>query len=275
MRLGQLARQLEVKPEKIVSFLLKKKDITIKEHPNSKVEDDLIEVITTHFQPVAEEPEVTEETEKVVAKEVVVEEQVEEVVEEQKEPEHIETAKPEAAQELKIIGKIDLPNKAEINVEVDGVVYDQETLDKKKKEELKEEREKKAIEKEEKRKEDEERKAKAREQRLIEQERQAMLETEKHNILTKEEERKKEIILKAQKDREDKLEAARKAKQKEHYNQQFSATAATKKKKKVTAKAAEPQAETVEITESTSKEAPVVEAREKSAFKRFVKWLNT
>ena len=65
MRLGQLARQLEIKPEKIVSYLEKEKQLTIKEHPNSKVEDDLIEVITTHFKPaVAEEVETTEEVRK-------------------------------------------------------------------------------------------------------------------------------------------------------------------------------------------------------------------
>ena len=55
MRLGQLARQLEIKTNKIVSFLEEKKNITIKSHPNSKIEDDLIEVVTNHFKPITKE----------------------------------------------------------------------------------------------------------------------------------------------------------------------------------------------------------------------------
>ena len=43
MRLGQLARQLDIKIEKIVSFLKKEKQITIGEHPNTKVDDGLVD----------------------------------------------------------------------------------------------------------------------------------------------------------------------------------------------------------------------------------------
>jgi hypothetical protein len=268
MRLGQLARQLEIKPEKIASFLLKEKEITIKEHPNSKVEDDLIDLITNHFAPIVEE---VKEEKEAVTKEVIIEK--EEVIV-QKEPEHIETVKAEAPQELKIVGKIDLPNKKEINIEVDGVVYDQETLDNKKKEELAADRERKAIEKEAKRIEDEERKAKAREQRKVEQERQAMLETEKNNLLSKEEEKKKAAIIKAQQEREQKLEAKRKAKQAEHYSQKFSPTSAPLKKKKSTkTKAAEPVAEIIE----TPQAAPALEedTLQLNGFQKFIKWLNT
>lgn len=268
MRLGQLSRQLDIKSEKIISFLEKEKGIIIKEHPNSKVEDDLIELITSHFNPVIEEIEIKEVP---VPETPTKEESKEDAAAPLVEPKHIETVKPEAPQELKIVGKIDLPDKSQINVEVDGVIYDQETLDNKKKEGLAADRERRKEEKEAKQKEEEERKAKAREQRKIEQERQAMLETEKNNILSQEEEKKKAIILKAQQDREKKLEEKRKAKQAEHYAKQFSPKTQTPKKKK---KIAEEQTIEGEI-QNQVKEEQLEEVKEKSAFKRFIKWLNT
>jgi hypothetical protein len=262
MRLGQLARQLETKPEKIVLFLETEKKITVKMHPNAKVEDELIEELTAHFKPITEEviAEVVEE--KVAKKEKI--KAKEEEIPVVAPPEHIETVKAIPAQELKIIGKIDLPDKKEIQVEVDGVVYDQETLDAKKKEELAAEREKKSAEKEAKRKEDEERKAKAKEKRDIEAERQAMLETEKHNMLSKEEEKKKAIILKAQKERERKLEEKRKQLQKEHYIKKH-AIKSKKKIKKATI------AEEVKIEEQVQQQ----EVEKLTGFKKFLKWLNT
>ena len=104
MRLGQLARQLDTKTDKIVAFLEKEKQLTIKTHPNSKVEDDLIEEITAHFKPNATEEVVETEPAKEEVKKA--EKQVEEKVEEVIVPEHIETVKAAPAQELKIIGKI-------------------------------------------------------------------------------------------------------------------------------------------------------------------------
>jgi hypothetical protein len=274
MRLGQLARQLEIKPEKIVSFLQKDKNITIKSHPNSKVDDDLIEVITTHFKPVVEEEIIAVQKEKVIAKETK-EEAVESVKEDPKPIEHIETVKATPAQELKIIGKIDLPNKKDIQVEVDGVVYDQETLDEKKKEEQKAEKERKAIEKEAKRKEEDEKRRIAREKREVEAERQAMLKTEKHNLLSKEEERKKAIILKAQQEREERLEAKRKEKQAAHYAQQVASKPTAKKKKKAISKATPELAAAENLSHDETPEVKVEEVRETSIYKRFIKWLNT
>jgi len=272
MRLGQLARQLEVKPDKIVSFLAKEKNITIKSHPNCKVEDDLIEEITARFKPVVAEATPPKEEEKAPAPKAEIKE--DDLEEAPKPVEHIETPKPAAAQELKIIGKIDLPNKKEIKVEVDGVVYDQETLDEKKKEDQKAEREKKAQEKEAKRKEEEEKRKIAREKREVEAERQAMLKTEKHNLLSKEEEKKKELILKAQKEREERLEKKRKKRQKQHYKQQVAAKSPVKKKKKVAPKSASPTTEPTAKVE-TSQAAKVEEVQETSLYKRFIKWLNT
>jgi hypothetical protein len=274
MRLGQLARQLEIKPDKIVAFLEKEKGITIKTHPNSKVEDDLIELISAQFKSAVKEVEIKEEPK--AKKENPTVKETEVIAEEAPKPvEHIETVKAAAPQELKIIGKIDLPNRKEVKIEVDGVVYDQETLDIKKREDKKIESEKKAIANEAKKKEADEKRRLAKEKREVEAERQAMLKTEKHNLLTKEEEKKKAILLLTQKKREEKLEAKRKKSQKDHYKQQVSATTSTtvKKKKKVVENKAEQATESVTETEIIQ---PIVEeVREKSVYKRFIKWLNT
>jgi hypothetical protein len=269
VRLGQLARQLEIKTEKIISFLEKEKKITIKTHPNSKIDDDLIEGIIAHFTPYKEK-----KIEKILAdKEVVVEKKPkkkttpkkETIVEEKIVVEHIETPTTNITGP-KIIGKIDLPDKANIQVEVDGVVYDQEFLDKKKKDDLKAEREAKAAEKEAKKKEEQEKKRIALEKRKIEEERQAMLANEKHNILTAEEERKKAIIEKAIREREERLEQKRKERQKQFYKQQVAPSQKKKQAKPNKVDAIE-QTEAKTFVEETPKET--------SVFKRFIKWLNT
>tara|TARA_B100000809_G_scaffold237037_1_gene256491 strand:- start:2401 stop:3237 length:837 start_codon:yes stop_codon:yes gene_type:complete len=278
MRLGQLARQLDTKPEKIVSFLEKEKSVTIKSHPNCKVEDDLIEEITKHFKPIVTEEIITptpskEKKVKAVAETPKTEAPIAEAIETPAPIEHIETKKAPAPQELKIIGKIDLPNKKEVSVEVDGVVYDQETLDEKKKEDLKANKEKKAIEKEAKKKADDEKRKLAKEKREVEAERKAMLATEKSNQLTKEAERKKEIVLKAQKEREAKLEKKRKKRQADHYTQNV--TAGKTKKKKTATKAAINTEATLDGNKSEASAKPIEEVQEKSIYKRFIKWLNT
>lgn len=56
MRLGQLARKLDIETNDIVKYL-KKQDIIIDNHLNTKLEDEQIELITTHFH----KPEVKEE----------------------------------------------------------------------------------------------------------------------------------------------------------------------------------------------------------------------
>ena len=271
MRLGQLARQLDTKPEKIVSFLEKEKSITIKSHPNCKVEDDLIEEISNHFKPLGSEEIVTPvPSTKVAAKTPA----TEDIIAPTPAPvEHIETKKAPVPQELKIIGKIDLPNKKEVSIEVDGVVYDQETLDEKKKADLKVDKEKKAIEKEAKKIADDEKRKLAKEKREVEAERKAMLATEKSNQLTKEAERKKEIVLKAQKEREEKLEKKRKKRQADHYTQNV--TAGKVKKKKDATKTAEKTEATLEGNETPTTIQPIEEVKEKSIYKRFIKWLNT
>lgn len=260
MRLGQLARQLDIKTEKIVLFLEKEKNVTVKSHPNSKVPDELIEIVTTHFTPVVNE-------EKVTVSKIETPKEVKEEAKEIVTPTHIETVKAAPAQELKIIGKIDLPNKKEIKVEVDGVVYDQETIDSKKKEELAADRERKLAEKKAKAKEAEEKKAKAKEKRAIEAERQAMLETEKNNLLSKEEEKKKAEALQIEQERLRKLEIKRKKQQKEHYTKKHSSAKTKQANKKLK------KNNTVE--EKINTQTKHKEVEKLSAFQKFIKWLNT
>jgi hypothetical protein len=263
MRLGQLSRQLEIKPEQIVSYL-EKKGIIVKQHPNAKVEDELIEELTSHFKPVVEE-EVLETIEEPVIKKEEPKPIIEETNQQpQAEPEHIETLKPVAAIGPKIIGKIDLPDKTQINVEVDGVVYDQETLEAKKKESIKEERERKETEKEAAKKAAEEAKEQARIKREEEQARKIKEEAERIEKKLKEKAKQDAIRLKKEEEKRKALEKARKLKQKEHYNQKFKPKTKPSKPKKVTEKPKE-------IKENTKIEA----VQEKSLYKRFIKWLNT
>lgn len=262
MRLGQLARQLETKPEKIVEFLEKEKNITVKSHPNAKVEDELIEELTAQFKPVVK-VETPTKTEKEVAKkeETPIKKEEEIII---ATPEHIETVKVAPVQQLKIIGKIDLPDKKEIKIEVDGVVYDQETLDAKKKVELAANKEKKDEEKAAKKKADDVKRALAKEKRAIEAERKAMLETEKNNMLSKEEEKKKAEALKIQQEQEQKRKNKKKKEQAAHYSKKHIATTNIQKKKKK------------KITEEVKETYTTAQPEEKlTGFKKFLKWLNT
>jgi len=50
MRLGQLARKLNIKPNQIVSFLKKEHSISVDESLNSKIEDNILELVMTEFK---------------------------------------------------------------------------------------------------------------------------------------------------------------------------------------------------------------------------------
>ncbi len=264
VRLGQLARQLNIKTDKIVSFLSKEKQCTIGEHPNTKVPDELVDVVISQFAPPAEEPKTVEEKPKAVEEKKDEPVQVEVPAEEEKkEPEHI-SAPSLKIDGPKVVGKIDMPDKKDIQVEVDGVVYNQEFLDKKKKDELEAERQRIAEEKERKKKEEKEKREKAIEQRRLETERQEMLKKEEHNILTIEEERKRAAEEKKMREREARLEKKRKQKQKEFYAKQHAANFTPPKKKKEDKPKVEEEVKGQEVIEE--KLSPV---------KRFLKWLNT
>ena len=267
MRLGQLARKLDIKTEQIVSYIAEEKKIAIKEHPNSKVEDDLVPLIEAHFTPQVEEVETIVEVEEIVVKEEVIEEVTPEEPVVAEAPKHIETVKPDTASGPKIIGKIDLPDKIQINVEVDGVVYDQETLEAKKKEDQKVERERKIAEKEAAQKAAAEAKEQARIKREEEEFRKAKQEAERIEKKLQEKAKQDAIRLKKEEEERKALEKARKEKQKEHYNQKFKPKVKPNKTKKTLIQ--EPVATEKTILTQTE------EVQEKSLYKRFIKWLNT
>lgn len=50
MRLGQLARKVNVKPAQIISFLEKEHDITVEENLNSKIEEKSLELVLAEFK---------------------------------------------------------------------------------------------------------------------------------------------------------------------------------------------------------------------------------
>lgn len=149
MRLGQLARKLEVKSADIVSYLASEHKAEISAHPNSKVDDKLVPAISKHFKVVADDSmaEEVNATHKDLAETAVKKEKVKELkapkalkkaneVDEVTAPknkidengeeiinpapefeeaidydnaEHIETVKPEELAGLKVVDKIDLP----------------------------------------------------------------------------------------------------------------------------------------------------------------------
>jgi len=50
MRLGQLARKLDIKPTQIVSFLTKSHNINVEENLNTKIEDDILKLVLDKFK---------------------------------------------------------------------------------------------------------------------------------------------------------------------------------------------------------------------------------
>jgi hypothetical protein len=124
MRLGQLARKLEIRPAEIVEFLALN-HIQIEEGANTRLEDDLVNMILRQFNPdflteVAGEPiekNEPEDSEPVVWAETVLQE-----TEAKSETPDVEAVMPKEAMEvikapkvelsgLKVLGKIELPEK--------------------------------------------------------------------------------------------------------------------------------------------------------------------
>jgi len=175
MRLGQLARKLEVKSADIVSYLANEHKAEISAHPNSKVDDKLVSAVSKHFlvdkgdsianqvgaanKDTAETPIKTEkikdlkvpkkvkEVNKVVSPKNKIDENGEEIINPAPEfeeaidydnAEHIETIKPEELAGLKVVDKIDLPPPPPPKmIEVDGVMMEESEFKKKKAEEHK------------------------------------------------------------------------------------------------------------------------------------------
>lgn len=127
MRLGQLARQLEVPAQHIIEFL-KGEGISISEHPNSKFPEEYEKKVLQHFgasisEEVAPEPEVPameveEQPEKAIEEdppitkaEPVVGAEPTPIIEEAAAPEEPEVIKAPKIElpGLKVVGKIELP----------------------------------------------------------------------------------------------------------------------------------------------------------------------
>lgn len=142
MRLGQLSRKLELPTAKIIAFIEKEFEVTISDHPNTKIEDSFLDKIEAKF--IKDEPKPVEKvaSPKEIKSEVVKPEPILEVEEtkkiepevieelttsdhsihdligkaqkiedeEDKEIELIKAPKPELKQ-IKVLRKIDLPQK--------------------------------------------------------------------------------------------------------------------------------------------------------------------
>ena len=132
MRLGQLARKLNIKPTQIVSFLTKEHSITIDESLNSKIEDTILELVMGKFKVDApqkvikrakksiETPEV-----KIESKPIEVETKVEVEVEIVTDP--IETPKVELEIEEEVI---DIENViTTVTEEVANEIFEEEAID--------------------------------------------------------------------------------------------------------------------------------------------------
>jgi len=137
MRLGQLSRKLDLSTSKIVTFIEKEFEVTIENHPNTKIDDNFLEKIEAEFKvepkPVEtpSEPVVTtaetdlpaskEQDQEALVEEPVQETKVEETsevvekaeVDEEEEIELIKAPKPELKQ-IKVLRKIELPQKKKV-----------------------------------------------------------------------------------------------------------------------------------------------------------------
>lgn len=267
MRLGQLARKINTKTSQIVSFLEKEKSVILNIHPNSKIPDAFVDEIILHFQPKpekkvlptkAQEP-VKEKTEKVT---VSVKNKI---IEKETSVEKPTTITP------KIIGKINLPDKSKIELELDGVVYTQEALEQKKKADrthLKAIKEKEVQEKIELKRNLDEKNKKERERKLAESLRLKDLATKEKNILSAEEEKIKQKKEKEKAKHQEKLKQKAKEAKKIHYEKRVI-------KQKPVVKNIEPTTKTI-LKEDLKPSLNEIEQKESLNFlQRFLKWLNS
>ncbi len=274
MRLGQLARQINISTDKIVSFLEKEKKITINPHPNAKIPDEHIDAITNNFI-VIEDKIAVSKSEKNTTKP----EEVPKKTKKETEPEKPVVEKIKVAETIsavptpKIIGKIDLPDKSKIEVNVDGVVYTEEELEQKKREEReanKAQKEQEAIEKAKQKKIAEEKKRIENEKKLAEQLRLKDLQDKEAKLLSVEEQNRRKEKEKKKADQEAIRKKKAKEAKKRFYEQQLKEIEKNKKvKQKTTAKKQEEEIVLPKQPVTIEEETP------KSFWGKFLKWLNT
>lgn len=277
MRLGQLARQINISTEKIVTYLEKEKQVTLNPHPNAKIPDEHIDAITNNFVVIEEETVSERERERERENDKISKTPRE--IKKETEPEKPVVEKIKVAESIsavptpKIIGKIDLPDKSKIEVNVDGVVYTEEELEQKKRDEReanKAQKEQEEIEKAKQKKLVEEKKRIENEKRLAEQLRLKDLQDKEAKLLSVEEQnRRKE---KEKKKAEQEVIRKKKAKEakKRFYEQQLKEIERNRTVKQKTVTKTSKQEEVTEIKPvETTEETP------KTFWGKFLKWLNT
>ncbi|MBL7850538.1 MAG: hypothetical protein JNN04_06520 [Cyclobacteriaceae bacterium] len=115
MRLGQLARQLDITPDKIVSFL-GSRDIALDSSANARVDDAYVDLIIQHFAPGNEtlREQIHQQTDTTSVEPAVTENSTVEPL-----PEVIKAPKVELPG-LRVVGKIELPEKKKKEPEKSG-----------------------------------------------------------------------------------------------------------------------------------------------------------
>ena len=275
MRLGQLARELKIKPSEIVKFLKEEAKVEIENGPNTMLEDEHVSLVTGKFVPVVIE-EVKKETdkkeEKPVEKKVEIPSPKKPVAKESRisdkeevfpdpktiavdpNAELIKARKPNF-QEFKVVDKIDLPETNEKTViEVDGVMLSPEEVEQREAKE-KEEREA-AIEAERERKA-EIKAEKDKERALAEEKRLEKLAVDKERKRKREEEAEKKRKAAIAK----KIKAERTAFYKTHHASKVQKSVKKSKKKAV-----------VEEVAAKQKGAP---EKPKTGLAKLWQWFNT
>jgi len=275
MRLGQLARELKIKPSEIVKFLKEEAKVEIENGPNTRLEDEHVSLVTGKFVPVVIE-EVKKETdkkeEKPVEKKVEIHSPKKPVAKESRisdkeevfpdpktiavdpNAELIKARKPNF-QEFKVVDKIDLPETNEKTViEVDGVMLSPEEVEQREAKE-KEEREA-AIEAERERKA-EIKAEKDKERALAEEKRLEKLAVDKERKRKREEEAEKKRKAAIAK----KIKAERTAFYKTHHASKVQKSVKKSKKKAV-----------VEEVAAKQKGAP---EKPKTGLAKLWQWFNT
>ena len=275
MRLGQLARELKIKPSEIVKFLKVEAKVEIENGPNARLEDEHVSLVTDKFAPVVIEDvkEVTEvNKEKPVAEKVKTPTPKKPVSKESRvsdddevfpdpktiavdpNAELIKARKPNF-QEFKVVDKIELPEtNAKTVIEVDGVMLSPEEVEQR---EAKEKEERDAAIEAERERKAEIKAEKDKESALAEEKRLEKLAIDKERKRKREEEAEKKRKEKEAK----KIKEDRTAFYKTQHASQVQKTV-KKSKKRV-------------VEEDVSSEQKVIQEEPKTGLAKLWKWFNT
>ena len=275
MRLGQLARELKIKPSEIVKFLKDEAKVEIENGPNTKLDDEHVSLVTDKFVTVVIE-EIKVETEekkenltekknetptskKPVEKETRISDG-DEVFPDPKtiavdpNAELIKARKP-TFQEFKVVDKIDLPEtNAKTVIEVDGVMLSPEEVEQR---EAKEKEEREAAIEAERQRKAEIKAQKDKERALAEEKRLEKLAIDKERKRKREEEAAR------------KIKEAKAKKRKEERTEFYKTHHASKVQKPVK------KVKTKVVAEEVLSDEKVVSEEPQTALGKLWKWFNT